>query len=386
MLVADPHVTAAVGPRVRTSPYFDATVRAGLTAVSCYNHMWLPMSYGDPDAEYERLVNGVSMWDVAAQRHVAVGGPDADRLVQTVTAIDTTDIGPGTARYAPIVDHEGTLINDPILLRMADGSWRFSIADSDVRLWIDAIAHGIGLDCTVAELDTATLAIQGPRTCDVLEPLGLAEARDLGDFEMMPVEVSDIPVVLSRSGWSNQGGVELFLDDPTHAERLWEIVADAGAPAGIGPGAPNPAERLESVLLSYGTDTGYDADPIEIGLEDHLDIDGPEFIGQAALRAIAERGPARRLVGAVIDGDAFGTLPRPVPLTVDGDVVGELRSGVRSPRFGRNIGLALVAADTVLGTVGDVCLPDGERRVELVSIPFEEAIGARGHIDFDATP
>lgn len=383
MVRSDADLIATVGPRVRTSPFFDATVAAGLTGVSTYNHMWLPTSYGDPAAEYERLTTGVSMWDVAAQRHTEVTGPDAGELVQLVTAVDVTRADAGHAVYAPMVDHGGTLINDPVLLHWPDGTWRFSIADSDVRLWIAAIGQGRGLDARVRELDTATLAIQGPRASDVLDVLGFGWVDDLERFEMRPatldVEVAGgratIDLVVCRSGWSNQGGAELFLDEAGLALPLWDAVAAAGRPFGIGPGAPNPTERIENVLMSYGTDTGYHADPIELGLTDHIDLDGPEFIGQAALQRIRTDGPERRFVGAVIDDDPIDVLAQPVPFVVDGDDIGRLRAAVHSPRFERNIGLALVASDVAIGTVGHIRLPEGTRRAELVELPFADTIG-----------
>jgi glycine cleavage system aminomethyltransferase T len=378
MIVSDPYLLASIGPRVRKSPLFDATVRAGLTAVSAYNHMWLPMSYGDPAAEYERLVDGVSMWDVAAQRHVEVAGPDADRLVQLVTAVDVGRIDPGRAAWAPMVDHDGTLLNDPVLLHWSDGTWRFSISDSDVGLWITAIGHERRLDVTVRELDTVTIAVQGPTAFEVLDALDLGWADGLDDFERragsVDTAVGPVDVVVSRSGWSSQGGVELFVDDPGLAEAVWDTIGAAGAAFGIGPGAPNATERIEHVLLSYGTDTGYDADPIELGIEPHLDLDGPDFIGRDALRRIRDEGPARRLRGAVIDGDAMGVLPHPVPFLVDGDEVGALRAGTHSPRFGRNIGLALVDRRCEPGTEGIVPVLGRERTARLVELPFTESL------------
>jgi aminomethyltransferase len=379
MIRSDPELLAAVGPRVRKSPFFDATVRAGLTAVSTYNHMWLPMSYGDPAAEYERLTTGVSMWDVAAQRHVEVTGPDADALVQLVTAVDVTRADAGHAIYAPMVDHDGVLINDPVLLHWPDGTWRFSIADSDVGLWIDAVGHGREFDVRVDELDTVTLAIQGPRSFEVLDELGFGWARDLDQSEMRTATLDlggdSVDLVVSRSGWSNQGGAELFLDEPGSAEALWETVAAAGEPLDIGPGAPNGTERIENVLMSYGTDTGYHANPLELGLTDHLDLDGPEFIGQTALHRIRADGPTRQLAGALVDGDDIDLLAHPVPFMVEGEEIGELRAGTHSPRFERNIGLALVTVGAPMGAVGRVLLPEGERHAKLVELPFAEALG-----------
>lgn len=383
MIRSDPELLAAIGPRVRTSPFFDCTVRAGLTAVSTYNHMWLPMSYGDPRAEYERLTTAVSMWDVAAQRHIEVTGPDADALTQLVTAVDVSDTPAGRAIYAPMVDDSGVLINDPVLLHWPDGSWRFSIADADIRLWIDAVRAGRGFDAVVHELDTVTLAVQGPHAHEVAAALGFDWSRELDRFEMRRAELRTtgvdrptLDLVVCRSGWSNQGGIEIFLDDPSGAEALWTTVESAGRPFGIGPGAPNATERIENTFLSYGTDTGYDADPIELGMEEQLDIDGPPFIGQEALRRRRDGGVDRQLIGCVIHGDAVDVLSHPVPFLVDGDEVGQLRAATHSPRFERNIGLALIASEYRPGTSARVPLPggQGERRAEIVDLPFSESL------------
>ena len=370
MLRSDPELLAAIGPRVRTSPFFDCTVRAGLTAVSTYNHMWLPMSYGDLGAEYVRLTTAVSMWDVAAQRHIEVTGPDADALTQLVTAVDVSATTTGQAIYAPMVDDSGVLINDPVLLHWPDGSWRFSIADADIRLWIDAVRLGHRLDAVVRELDTVTLAVQGPRAHDVAAALGFDWSDSLDTFQMRRAELaisdahrSGLDVVVCRSGWSNQGGIEIFLDDPGGAEALWTAVEAAGRPFGIGPGAPNATERIENTFLSYGTDTGYDADPFELGMEEQLDIDGPRFIGQDALHRRRDSGIERHLIGCEIDGDPIDVLSHPVPFLVDGEQVGQLRAATHSPRFERNIGLALIASEHGPGSLGSAVLPgdEGER-------------------------
>lgn len=365
----DPQILASINPRIRKSPFFDGTVEDGLAAVTCYNQMWLPTSYGDPDAEYRRLTEGVAMWDVAAQRHIEVRGPDADDLVQRIAAIDVPAVEPGRGAYAPVVDASGVLLNDPILLRGEDGTWRFSIADSDLRLWIDAVA--LDLDAEVRELDTATLAIQGPSATDVLAALGCPWFDDLEYFERRPAHIDGVDVVVSRSGWSNHGGAELFLDDPAAAMVLWRAVHDAGRPHGIGPGAPNQSERIENVLLSYGTDTGFDADPIELGLVDSLDLDGPDFIGRDALVRIREQGASRRLAGVVIDGERLEGFGHPTEIASAGNTVGVLRIAAWSPKHQRNLGLALVGVECEPGTEGRTELPDGSRSVRLVDLPFD---------------
>ncbi|WP_051063192.1 glycine cleavage T C-terminal barrel domain-containing protein [Ilumatobacter nonamiensis] len=371
----DPELLAAIGPRVRLSPFFDRTAAAGLHSVTCYNHMWLPMSYGDPDAEYERLTTGVSMWDVAAQRHIQVAGADADAVAQLVTVVDTSAVGVGSAAYAPMVDHDGRLVNDPVLLHVGEREWRFSVADSDIRLWVDATARAHALDCMVTELDTATLAIQGPKAMEVMDALGLGSASDLESFEFRSMRLDELDLRVCRSGWSTQGGFEIFLDDPTGAERLWDLVADAGEHVGIGPGAPNPSERIENFLLSYGTDTGYDADPYELGLDDVVDLSCGDFVGRAALEEIASHAPARRLRGLLLDGAKIGPLARPLVVESSGESVGRLRAAAWSPRFERNLGIALISAAIDVGGTIEVVGHDDVEQGVVVDLPFDDGNG-----------
>lgn len=372
MATADPTLTASINPRVRKSPFFDATVEDGLTAVTSYNHMWLPSSYGDPDGEYRRLTTGVSMWDVAAQRHIQVSGPQADELVQLVTAVDTSTVEPGRGAYAPMVDFEGTLINDPVLLRFEDGTWRFSISDSDVRLWIDAVRGANSIEAAVRELATASMAVQGPFADAVLTQLGCDWGASLGHFERRRATIADGSVIISRSGWSNQGGYELFLDEPADALHLWHAVREGGTDLGIGPGAPNQPERIENALLSYGTDTGFRADPLEVGLGNHLDLDGPFFVGQDALRRIQERGPGRQLLGAVLSGAPIESFGHPLAILGGNRAVGELRAATWSPKFSRNLGLALVDVRVEVGDEGMVQVPGPQRSLRFVGLPFDD--------------
>jgi glycine cleavage system aminomethyltransferase T len=372
-ITADVEVLAAIGPRVRKSPFWDDTVQAGLSAVSSYNHMWLPMSYGDADEEYRLLTEAVTIWDVAAQRHVAVRGPDADSIVQYVTAIDASKIDVGIAAYAPMVDHHGVLINDPILFHVDVDEWHFSIADADIRLWIDAIARERGADCSVTELDTVTLALQGPLAEAVMSDLGV-DVDGMNDLEQRSATIDGLDVMVSRSGWSTQGGYEIFLDDPRHASRLWTAVASAGQAHGIGPAAPNPSERIENVLLSYGTDTGYHANPLELGLGDTIDLDHDDFVGRDALRRMRDAGPERRLLGVVIDGPRRDMLPHPVPISSGAATLGELRAAAWSPRFAVNLGLALVDRDVEPGSTGRAEPPSGACQLTFVELPFEEPL------------
>ncbi|MBR9844289.1 MAG: glycine cleavage system protein T [Rhodobacteraceae bacterium] len=364
-----------IGPNIRKSPYFDATVRDGVATFSVYNHMYIPGSYGDPEAEYDRLLNGVAMWDVAAQRQVELHGPDAGALAQYLTPrnLDGTKIGQG--RYVPICDYDGHLINDPVLQKLSDDRYWLSIADSDLMLWAKAIAHERGLNVAVCEPDVSPLAIQGPKAEEVTAALLGDWVRDLKYFWFREVMLDDIPLVLARSGWSKQGGFELYLRDGSKGTALWDRVKEVGAPFGIGPGAPNDIERLESGLISYGADMRQQTHPVtpfEMGFGKMLDLNGPhDFVGKAALTAHRDTGITRRRTGILLDGPPVAGNEHPLPLFQGDTEVGFVAEIAHSKRLGKNIGVGLVSADLPTGTTG-LCLhlPDGPRTITLADLPF----------------
>ncbi len=364
-----------IGPNIRKSPYFDATVADGVRSFSVYNHMYIPGSFGDPDAEYRRLLHDVAMWDVGAQRQVEIAGPDAGRLVRYLTTRDLTGIREGQGRYVPLCNHDGVLINDPVLLKRAEDRYWLSIADSDIALWAEAIAQARGLDVRVFEPDVSPMAIQGPKASDVARDLFGDWVLGLKYFSFRETELAGIPLVVARSGWSKQGGFELYLLDGSRGTELWEAVKRAGRPYGIGPGAPNDQERLESGLISYGADARYQqlpANPFELGLGTMVHLDrADDFVGKRALRRISEAGVRRRRVGLLIDGDPQAANQHPLHLIRAGEAVGTVFEIGHSPRLGRWIGIALL--DT---TVGDdepcltVDLAGSVLRATVTGLPF----------------
>ncbi|MEO2170946.1 MAG: glycine cleavage system protein T [Acidimicrobiales bacterium] len=351
-----------LGSRIRKSPFFDALVRHGLTHVTVYNHMYMPGSFGDPDEEYRALVERVSLWDVACERQVEVVGPDAFALCQYVSARDLRGMAVGRVRYAPMCDHDGVLLNDPMVLRLAEDRFWISIADSDVLLWCQAVAAERGLDCRVFEPDVSPLAVQGPRADDTMADLLGEWVRDVPFFGFVETSHDGIPFVLCRSGWSGQGGFELFLQDGSRGLDLWDAVWAAGEEYGIHPGGPTLNERIESDLFSYRADCGAAATPLEVGLDRYLSLDrDDDFIGKEALLAERSRGSARRLVKALLSGERLtATSEHPWPaLSSDGSPCGEVRVAVWSPKHESNLCLALVSSE-VAGGPFTTATPTGE--------------------------
>ena len=358
--------------RLRPSPFFASTVAEGVTSFTTYNHMLMPTGYGDPEAEYWRIIRGVSQWDVACERQVEVTGRDAATLVQILSPRDLSRCRVGQGKYVPLCDHQGVLINDPILLKLDDDRYWFSIADSNIWFWARAIAAERGLEVTVGEPDVSPLAVQGPKAEDVIASIFGDWVRDLRYFWFRETVIEGIPVAVARSGWSKQGGFEVYLMDGSKGSALWDIVKEAGRPWDIGPGNPNHVERVESGLLSYGGDTDGHCNPFEVRLGSYVDLDVPdEVVGIQALRRVAAAGPARHQLGVVLEGGApRGPCFRWFDMLAGGAKVADMTNRAWSYRLEKNIGFALLSSRLSAGDEVMVAMDDGMLSGRLCELPF----------------
>lgn len=372
----DEPFTIGRSPRVRPSPYFEATRKAGVQAFSIYNHMLLPTRFTSMEEEYEALITGVSIWDVAAERQVEIQGPDAAALTQYLCTRDVARINPGQARYAFVCNHAGGILNDPVLLKLAEDRYWLSLADSDYLLWAQAVAAERGMDVAVREPDVSPLQVQGPRSGELIGDLFGSEVRDQKYYHFVEVELEGVPLVVSRTGWSGEFGYEVFLRDGSKGEWLWDRLFEAGEPHGATPGCPNEIRRIEGGILSYGADMDASVTPLELGFDRFVQFDSEaDFVGRTALEAQQARGVTRRLTGLRIGGDPVGSNPEFVNVSADGAKVGHLTSMVYSPRFGANLGFVFVAADQAVdGTELEVAFPAGTRGGVTEPIPFVEPI------------
>jgi glycine cleavage system aminomethyltransferase T len=358
--------------RVRPSPFFEAAVADGMVAANVYNRMIMPTSFGDPEAEYWRLINGVSQWDVGVERQVQIKGPDAAHLAQILSPRDLSKCKIGQGKYVPLCNHRGTVINDPILLKHAEDLYWLSIADSDMWLWANAIAAERGLDVDISEPDVSPMAIQGPKAEDVVAHVMGDWVRDLKYFWFKDAEIEGIPVAVQRSGWSKQGGFEIYLKDGSKGSALWNIFKEAGQPWDIGPGAPATAERVESGLVSVGGDTDENTNPFEVRLGQYVDLDVPsDVIGIQALRRINAEGIKRHQLGVILEGDAPAAMGIHLEdITLSGQKIGKMTNCVWSPRLKANIGYALISASVTAGETVMIARATGPVAAKLVELPF----------------
>ncbi len=296
------------GGRIRKSPYYDATIRYSCQLFTVYNHMYLPLIYEDSVADYWHLVRDVSIWDVACERQVEITGEDAFPFVQRLTPLNLTKVSVGQCKYTAITDEESGIISDLVLLRLGENHFWLSIADKDMLLWARGVALDSGFEVEIREPDVARLAVQGPKAAAMVADFFGERVNEFRYFWFRETELQSIPLVLARSGWSKQGGFELYLRDADFADELWERVMKAGKPYDIAPGAPSGFERIEGALLNYGTDMTMENNPLEMGLGKFVDLEQEaEFIGKEALRRIEAEGVNQTLVGIEIYSDELSS-------------------------------------------------------------------------------
>jgi len=358
--------------RIRKSPFYDATQRYGCKSYTPYNNMYLPLVYEDLISDYWNIKNGVTLWDVGCERQVEITGPDAFKFLQRLTPRNLTKFKVGQCYYVPLTNQDGGIVNDPVALRIGENQFWLSVADREILLWAKGLAAGFQMDVSIQEPDVSPLAIQGPKSFDVMADLFGDWVRTLKYFWFKDTELNGIPVVVARTGWSKQGGYELFLRDGSYGDQLWEALMEAGKSYGIKPATPCWIERIESGLLNYWEDVTDETNPFEVGLEKFVDLEQDvDFVGKEALKKIKAEGIKRKLVGLIIHAEPLSQTAEFWPVECDGQPVGEVTSAVYSPDLEKNIAYAMVSTECAeVETKVTVEIAGEKLNATITSLPF----------------
>jgi glycine cleavage system aminomethyltransferase T len=355
------------GARLKRSPYFEATQKAGCRGYTVYNHMLLPIRYGTFEAEYRRLLADVTLWDVSVERNVEIAGRDGLKFAELLTPRDLSKCRVGEGRYVLLTDDAGGIVNDPVLLRLEENRFWLACADSDVLLWAKGVARNSGMQVELRELEVAPLQVQGPKSRDLVAAMFGDWVLTLKYYEFRKTELKGIPVIVTRTGWTGELGYELYLLDPSRGVELWNRVLKAGQRYRIAPTGPSDIRRIEAGILNYGIDMTLENNPYELGLERLVNLDKPaEFIGREALLKLSKTSPSRKLVGVEIGGAKMDMNMTRYPVKGGGFIT----SCVYSPRLKKNIGYAMLPIERLAEKKLKVEAPGGVRSAAIVPLPF----------------
>ena len=361
------------GTQIRKSPYFDSTVKWGATGFSVYNHMYIPRDFGDPEQNFWNLIEKSILCDVAVERQVEITGPDAYKFTQLLTPRDLSNISIGQCKYVLITNNEGGILNDPVLLRLAENHFWLSLADSDVLLWAQGVAVNSGLNVNISEPDVSPLQLQGPTSKDIMVKLFGESIKDLKYYWFKEFDLDGIPLIISRTGWSSEFGYELFLRDGSKGNDLYEKIMNAGKEHGLQPGHTSSIRRIEGGMLSYHADADIHTNPFELGFDRLVSLDNDiEFIGKAALKKIKAEGIKRKQIGLEINCEPLsGPNTTFWPIKKNNNEIGKVTSAVYSPRLKKNIALAMVnIKNSEIGTDLEVETNKGKFTAKIVEKPF----------------
>jgi dimethylsulfoniopropionate demethylase len=349
--------------RLRRTPFSEGVEAAGVKAYTVYNHMLLPTVFESVEADYHHLKEAVQVWDVSVERQVELRGPDAARLMQMLTPRDLRGMLPGRCFYVPIVDETGGMLNDPVAVKLAEDRWWISIADSDLLLWVKGIANGYRLDVLVDEPDVSPLAVQGPKADDLMARVFGDSVREVKFFRFGLFEFQGRQLVVARSGYSKQGGFEIYVEGSDLGMPLWHALFEAGKDLDVRAGCPNGIERIEGGLLSYGNDMTDDNTPHECGLGRFCDTQTAiGCIGRDALLRVAKEGPVQQIRAVDIGGVPVPGCDRRWPLIAGERKIGQVTSAAFSPEFQTNVAVGMVRmTHWDEGTEVHVLTPDGAR-------------------------
>ncbi|MGR3371941.1 MAG: glycine cleavage T C-terminal barrel domain-containing protein [Pseudooceanicola nanhaiensis] len=386
-------VQMLISTRVRKSPFWHLSVEAGAWRATVYNRMYHPRGYvrdedGGAMAEYRSLVERVTLWNVAVQRQIRVRGPDAEAFVNFVITRDATKIEPMHGKYCILCNPEGRILNDPVLLRLAEDEFWFSISDSDMLLWLKGVNVRGDWQVEIDEIDVSPLQVQGPLSEDLMVDLAGPELRDVPYYGMMETTIGGAPVVISQTGFSGEKGYEVYVRDASrHAEAVWYAIRGKGARYGLRVIAPAHHRRIAAGILSWGQDMDNETSPFQVRLGFQVPKKKKaDYIGRAALERQREEIEAGgfpfklKLAGLKMGGLPITDYAPDFWLVKDeaGKRVGYVTSAWWSPELALNIALAQVPPELAeTGTALKVELPEAYRErsgqpveAEVCDIPF----------------
>ncbi len=336
---------------------------------------WLmPVQYGSIIDEHRAVRERVGLFDLSHMGEMFVEGPEAGVALAAALTTNPPALTIGRAHYSMIVAPDGGIIDDLIVYRLGEQRFLVVANASNAAVVSDALAErlaGFKAILDDGSLATGLLAVQGPRAIDVLTPLTDVDLAGLRYYAIAEGSVAGIPALVARTGYTGEDGFEVFVETGRTVE-LWDALLTAvrsadGVPVGLG---ARDTLRLEAGMPLYGNELDRDTNPYDAGLGRVVKLDKPgDFVGRAALERIAAAGPAKRLVGLVVEGR--GIARHGYPVKAADRMTGVVTSGTQSPTLGVPIAMAYVApGEAETGTILAVEIRNAPVSAKVVDLPF----------------
>jgi aminomethyltransferase len=334
----------------------------------------MPVEYSGITAEHMAVRTRAGVFDVSHMGEIEIAGKRAAEAVQRLVCSDVSSLQVGQAQYTGLLTPAGTFLDDMLVYKMAPSHFMLVANASNVAkdfAWIREQVNAIG---DAAAIDSssryALIAIQGPASRDVLQPLTAVELSDLRYYWFAHGEVAAARATISRTGYSGEDGFEIFVP-PNMAERVWQALLESGRSADVIPcglGARDTL-RLEAAMRLYGNDIDETTTPLEADLAWIVGWKKEDFIGRGRLVEQQDAGVARKLVG-------FEMLDRGIArhgyAVVDGDHrIGVVTSGTQTPFLKKAVGMAYVPSQLAnTGASIDIDIRGRVSKARVVPLPF----------------
>ncbi len=334
--------------RIKNTPFTSRNQKAGVKKYSVYNNTLLPTIFKSLKDDYLHLIKHVQLWDVCAQKVIAIRGKKALGIIKYLFCRDFTNVIPGRAYYAPIVNFEGGLLNDPVVFCVNEEHFLISLSDADLFNWTSAINHTKEYYADVSETDIITMAVQGPKSEQTMVKIFGEEIKSLKSFNFKNFVFNNEDIIISKTGFSKKSGYEILLSNPNNGTLLWDSIMEKGEEYKIKVGCPNLIERVESNLLSYGNEITNKDLPQDCGLGKYCNLESDyDFIGKTALLKKEEIGFNKTIYQIQFD---FEEKIKPIfysnlPIFKKEQVIGKATSIVWSPKFSKYIGFFIANKD-----------------------------------------
>ncbi|GAC1357421.1 MAG: glycine cleavage system aminomethyltransferase GcvT [Herpetosiphon sp.] len=361
---------------MKRTPLYDRHTAMGAKMVE-FGGWDMPVQYTGIVDEHQATRNAAGLFDISHMGQVDVRGKQALAFLQHIATQDIATIKPGHSNYALMCYPDGGIVDDIFVYNRGD---RFLVVvnasntDKDFA-WMQE--HAVGFDVQVDNMspDTIMLALQGPQAEDILQRATESDIEGLAFHGVAEATLfAHVPAIVARTGYTGEDGFELFFPNQ-YAVEVWDGLLDLGREVGLKPvglGARDSL-RFEPKLALYGHEIGEEINPYEAGLGWVVKLDKGPFIGREALQRIKAAGARRKLIGLEMVGRGIARGGYPV-VSVNGDTIGEVTTGMPAPTIGKNLALALVKSEhAAIGGELDVLVRGKPVRAKVVKTPFYQS-------------